>query len=73
VQRLASELLVAGPEAFPEPGRMLQDCLERLRLRAERPRLKELQRQIAEAAQRGDREAESRLLAEYQERARRAG
>lgn len=73
VQRLASELLVADPEAFPEPGRMLQDCLERLRLRAERPRLKELQRQIAEAAQRGDREAESRLLAEYQERARRAG
>ncbi len=73
VRRLASELLVADPGAFPEPGRMLQDCLERLRLRAERPRLKELQRQIAEAAERGDREAESRLLAEYQERARRAG
>ena len=73
VQRLASELLVADPEGFPEPGRMLQDCLGRLRQRSERPRLKELQQRIAEAGRRGDREAESRLLAEYQERARRGG
>ncbi|MGH7360249.1 MAG: DNA primase [Candidatus Methylomirabilales bacterium] len=73
VRHLASELLVADPGAFPEPGRMLEDCIERIRRRAERPRLKELQQRIAEAARRGDREAESRLLAEYQERARRAG
>jgi DNA primase len=73
VQQLASELLVADSEGFPEPGRMLQDCLGRLRQRSERPRLKELQQRIAEAGRRGDREAESRLLAEYQERARRGG
>jgi DNA primase len=73
VQRLASELLVADPEAFPEPGRMLQDCLDRLRQRTGRPRLKELQQRIAEAGRRGDREEESRLLAEYQERTRRGG
>lgn len=73
VRRLASEFLVADPEAFPEPARMLQDCLKRIRLRADRPGLRELQRQIGEAEERGDPEAVARLQAEYQERIRRAG
>ncbi|MBI3002293.1 MAG: DNA primase [candidate division NC10 bacterium] len=73
VQRLASELLVADPGKFPEPTRMLQDCLKRMHVRAERPRLRELRREIDEAEQRGDREAVARLQAEFQDRARRAG
>lgn len=73
VQRLASELLVADPGKFLDPTRMLQDCLKRIRQRAERPRLRELRREIDAAEQRGDREAVARLQAEFQNRARRAG